>query len=143
LANPWLARRRSNGWIVLVANLGVALSLLPLALIHHWTAAAASRLLFVIVSAIWLPALQAFQMERIDPEWHSIGYGAVAMAMGSGFGSMSIAGGYIIATAGYRSLFGLGTAISLVAAAIMWAILRHARRASASDRAAAAHEPTT
>jgi MFS family permease len=127
LINPWLARHRSNGWIAMVSTLGVALSLLPL-LIPHWVAAAISQMIFVVVSAIWLPAVQSFQMERVDPEWRSIGYGAVAMAMGSGFSSMSIAGGYIVAAAGYRSLFGLGIAISLVATAIMWGILRHAAR---------------
>jgi MFS family permease len=132
LVNPWLARRRSNGWIAMMATLGVAISLVPLALIPHWTAAAASRLVFVVVTAVWLPAVQAFQMERIDPEWRSIGYGAVAMAMGSGFGSTSIVGGYVIAAAGYRTLFGAGIALSLVAATIMWGILRHGNRAPAS-----------
>lgn len=126
LINPWLAARRSNGWIAMMATLGVALSLVPLATIPHWAAAGLSRLMFVIVSAIWMPAVQAFQMERIDPEWRSMGYGAVAMAMGSGFGSTSIAGGYIIAAAGYRPLFGLGIVLSLVATAIMWGILRRA-----------------
>jgi predicted MFS family arabinose efflux permease len=130
LINPRLAARRSNGWIAMIATLGIAVSLVPLALVPHWTAAAASRLIFVVVSAVWLPAVQAFQMERIDPEWRSIGYGAVAMAMGSGFGSTSIVGGYIVAAAGYRTLFALGIALSLLAAVIMWGILRHATRAS-------------
>jgi MFS family permease len=142
LLNPRLAARRSNGWIAMMASLGVAASLVPLALIPHWTAAAVSRLIFVIVSAVWLPAVQAFQMERIDPEWRSIGYGALAMAMGSGFGSMSIAGGYIVAAAGYRTLFAAGIAISLVAAGIMWGILRHAARTSASETAPA-QEPAS
>jgi predicted MFS family arabinose efflux permease len=143
LINPRLAARRSNGWIAMIATLGIAVSLVPMALIPHWTAAAASRLAFVIVSAVWLPAMQAFQMERIDPEWRSIGYGAVAMAMGSGFGSTSIAGGYIVAAAGYRTLFALGIAVSLLAAAIMWGILRHAARANASGAAPVAQTPTS
>ena len=142
LVNPRLAARRSNGWVAMVATLGVALSLVPLALIQHWAAAGLSQLIYAVVSSIWLPALQAFQMERIDPEWRSIGYGAVAMAMGSGFSSTSIAGGYIVAATGYRALFALGIALSLAATAIMWGILRHASRASARDPAAAP-EPTS
>jgi MFS family permease len=143
LINPWLARRRSNGWIAMMATLGVAVSLVPLALIPHWTAASISRLIFVVVSAVWLPAVQAFQMERIEPEWRSIGYGALAMAMGSGFGSTSIVGGYVVAAAGYRTLFTLGIFVSLGAAAIMWGILRHAARASATGPAATAQKPTS
>ena len=137
LINPRLAARRSNGWIAMVTTLGVALSLLPMVLIPHWTAAGLSQLIFVVVSAIWLPAVQAFQMERIDPEWRSIGYGAVAMAMGSGFGSTSIAGGYIIAAAGYRILFLTGIALSLGAAAIMWGILRRAESAAVAQESTA------
>jgi len=141
LINPRLAARRSNGWIAMVATLGVALSLVPIVLIPHWTAAGLSQLIFVIVSSIWLPAVQAFQMERIAPEWRSIGYGALAMAMGSGFSSTSIAGGYIVAAAGYRALFALGIVLSLVAAGMMWGILRHTASTSASGTAAAAQAP--
>jgi MFS family permease len=130
LINPRLAARRSNGWIAMMATLGIAVSLVPMATIPHWTAAAASRLVFVVVSAVWLPAVQAFQMERIDPEWRSIGYGALAMAMGSGFGSTSIVGGYIVAAAGYRALFALGIVLSTIAAGIMWVILRKAQPAA-------------
>jgi len=136
LINPRLAARRSNGWVTMVSTLGVALSLVPM-LVPHWAAAGLSQLIYAVVSAIWLPALQAFQMERVDPEWRSIGYGAVAMAMGSGFSSTSIAGGYIVATVGYRSLFALGIVLSLAASGIMWGILRHANRLAATDPAAA------
>ena len=111
----------------MMATLGVALSLVPMALIPHWAAAGLSRLIFVVVSAVWLPACRPFRWSASIPEWRSIGYGAVAMAMGSGFGSTSIAGGYIVAAAGYRTLFALGIVLSLVAAGIMWGILRQAQ----------------
>ncbi|UCC63697.1 MAG: hypothetical protein JSV36_01155, partial [Anaerolineae bacterium] len=126
LVNPRLAARRSNGWIVMIATLGVAFSLAPLALIPHWAAAGVSRLIFVVASAIWLPAFQAFQMERIDPEWRSLAYGAVAMAMGLGFSSTSLAGGYVIAARGYRTLFTLGIFVTLASAALIWTILKRA-----------------
>jgi MFS family permease len=133
LLNPRLAVRRSNGWIVLMTTLGIAASLVPLALIPHWTAVAAGRLVFVVLSAIWLPALQAFHMDRVGPQWRSIAYGALAMAMGSGFGTMSLAGGYVVAAAGYRTLFALGVVLSLIAAALMWGILRHQSRQTAQS----------
>jgi MFS family permease len=138
LLNPRLAARRSNGWIVLMTTLGIAASLVPLALIPHWSAVAAGRLVFVVLSTIWLPALQAFQMQRVDPQWRSIAYGAVAMAMGSGFGTMSLVGGYVIAAAGYRTLFALGVVLSLVSAALMWGILRVQNRQPAPSPVPAA-----
>jgi len=44
--------------------------------------------------------------------------------MGFSFGSASLAGGYIIAAAGYRTLFLLGAGLSTAGAVLMWAILR-------------------
>jgi MFS family permease len=127
LLNPRLAARRSNGWTLLVTTLGVAASLVPLALIGHWAAAGLGRLMCVVASAVWLPALQAFQMERVDPQWRSLAYGAVAMGMGLGFSSTSLAGGYVIAARGYRTLFTMGIVPTLASAALLWGILRRAK----------------
>jgi MFS family permease len=137
LANPRLAVRRSNGWIALMATIGIALSLVPMALVPHWSAVALGRLVFLVLSAIWLPALQAFQMERIDPQWRSIGYGALAMAMGSGFGTTSLVGGYVVASAGYRTLFALGILLTMVSAAILWGILHRQSRQAVQSPAPA------
>lgn len=124
LLTPRLAARRSNGWILVTTTLGTAISLVPLALVPHWAAAGLGRLGVLVLSALWLPALQVFQMELVDGPWRSLAYGAVSMAMGFGFGSTSLAGGYIVAAGGYRSLFLLGVGLSTVAAALMWAILK-------------------
>jgi MFS family permease len=124
LMTPRLAARRSNGWTLVMTTLGTAVFLLPLALVPHWTAAAVGRVGILIMSAVWMPALQVFQMELVDSQWRSLAYGAVAMAMGMGFGSTSFGGGYLVAAAGYRSLFLMGVALSVVAAAVMWGILR-------------------
>jgi MFS family permease len=138
LLNPRLAARRSNGWTLIVTTLGVAASLVPLALFSHWAAAGLGRLLCVVASAIWLPALQSFQMERVDPQWRSLAYGAVAMGMGLGFSSTSLAGGYIIAARGYRTLFTAGIFVTLVSAALLWIILRRQGRHAAQSPAPAA-----
>jgi MFS family permease len=135
LLNPRLAARRSNGWTLLVTTLGVAASLVPLALFRHWAAAGLGRLICVVASAVWLPALQAFQMERVDPEWRSLAYGALAMGMGLGFSSTSLAGGYVIAARGYRTLFTAGIVISLLSAALLWVLLRGQRRQAARSPA--------
>ena len=123
LLTPRLAARRSNGWTLVVTSLGMALSLLPLALIPHWAAVGLGRLGALSLSAIWIPALQVFQMELVAEQWRSLAYGAVAMAMGLSYGSVSLAGGYIVAAAGYRNLFLLGVGLSLAGAVLMWGIL--------------------
>ena len=124
LLNPRLARHRGDGWTLMMTALCTGVSLLPLALIPHWTAAAVGRLGVLALSAMWMPALHVYQMERIETRWRSLAYGAVSMAMGLSFGSASLAGGYIIAAAGYRTLFLLGAGLSTAGAVLMWAILR-------------------
>jgi MFS family permease len=121
---PRLAARRGHGWTLQMASLGVAISLLPLALVPTWAAAGLGRLGVSVVSAIWMPAIQVFQMELVARDWRSLAYGAVSMAMGMGFGSMSLAGGYIIAASGYGTLFLIGASLSTLAAAWMWGALK-------------------
>jgi MFS family permease len=130
LATPRLAARHSHGWTLTVTTFGIGVSLLPLALVPHWAAAGAGRVAIFALSALWMPALQVFQMELVPTEWQSIAYGVVSMAMGLGFGSTSLAGGYIIASTGYRTLFALGAALSAVAGVVMYAILRYQRSAA-------------
>ena len=124
LITPRLLSLYSNGRVLFVTTIGVRLSLLPMALIPNWVAAGLGRIIYQIVSAIWIPTLQVFQMELVDSEWRALTYGATAMVMGFGFGSMSLAGGYIIAARGYGSFFFIGACFELLSAAILWWILK-------------------
>jgi predicted MFS family arabinose efflux permease len=82
----------------------------------------------VALSAIWMPALQVFQMEMVDAQWRSVVYGAVSMSMSLSFTSVNLGGGYLIAAAGYRSLFMAGALLSAVGGALMLGIQREAMR---------------
>ena len=124
LITPRLLSLYSNGRVLFVTTIGVSLSLLPMAFIPNWVAAGLGRIIYQIVSAIWIPTLQVFQMELVDSEWRALTYGATAMVMGFGFGSMSLAGGYIIAARGYGSFFFIGACFELLSAAILWWILK-------------------
>lgn len=124
LITPRLLARYNNGNVLLTTTVGVSLSLLPIAFVPHWAAVGLGRIAYRMVSAIWIPTLQVFQMELVDSEWRSLTYGVTAMAMGFGFGSMSLAGGYIIAARGYGSFFLVGACCELVATVILWWILR-------------------
>jgi MFS family permease len=121
---PRLALRRSNGWTLMVTTAGTAVSLMPLALLPHWLAAGLGRLGVSALAAIWLPALQVFQMEAVESQWRSLAYGAVSTAMALSFASVSIAGGYIASAAGYGSLFLVGAGLSVAGTVVMWATLK-------------------
>jgi MFS family permease len=144
LLNPRLSRRWGDGWTLMVTALGIGLSLLPMALVPHWSAVAVGSIGVLSMSAMWMPALHVFQMERVEPRWRSLAYGAASMAMGLSFGTVSLVGGYIAAARGYRVVFALGVGISIAGAVLMKAILqrnsmyasRHSERSEESLGAA-------
>lgn len=127
LLTPRLAARYGNGWTLLMGTVGSALALLPLALIPHWSAAGAGRLGLLMLSAIWMPALQVFQMELVESRWRALTNGIISMAMGFAYASIGFGGGYLVAAWGYSALFALAIGVSLVGAGFMWTMLRSPR----------------
>lgn len=127
LLTPRLAARYGNGWTLMAATLGSALSLLPLAMIPHWSAAGVGRLGLLALNAVWMPALQVFQMELVASRWRSLTYGIVSMAMGFAYASIGFGGGYLVAAWGYQTLFWVGIGFSLIGTAFMWGMLRSSR----------------
>ena len=119
---PRLAERWNHGWVIAGSTALLAGSLATLAFLPHWSTAGLGLLGVQVSSAIWLPALQIFQMELVTEGWRGLSYGAVTMAMGLGFGSMSLAGGYVIEAQGYRTLFAAGVGLALAATVVMAAI---------------------
>jgi MFS family permease len=119
---PVLAARRSNAWTMMMAAVGTAVFMLPLALIPNWFAAGIGRLGVLALAAIWMPALQVFQMGAVDRHWRSLAYGTVSTGMGFSFGAISLVGGFIAASWGYSSLFMMGAVMAAMGAAVMWAL---------------------
>lgn len=130
---PRLAARHGNGWTMMVASLGTAVSLLPLALIPHWAAAGTGRLGALALAAIWMPAFQVYQMELVDARWRSVTYGIVSMAMGCAYASIGFVGGRVVSHWGYNSLFGIALGMTLLGTALMGAMLRSPRLAQQSE----------
>ncbi len=120
LLTPTLARRYSNGWTLMIATLGTGISLVALVLAPHWLAVSIGLLGMQTLNAIWMTALQVYQMEMVGRHWRSLAYGIVSMAMGFTFATVSLGGGYMAAIWGYRSLFLLGVGTSIAGAALMW-----------------------
>ncbi|MCB0127077.1 MAG: hypothetical protein KDE58_32675, partial [Caldilineaceae bacterium] len=125
LLTPRLVARHGNGWTLMATSLGTALSLLPLALIPHWSAAGVGRLGALALAAIWMPALQVFQMELVDPRWRTVTYGIVSMAMGCAYASVGFIVGRVVSGWGYSTLFSLALAMTLLGTVLMWGMLKN------------------
>ncbi|MCJ7549960.1 MAG: MFS transporter [Anaerolineae bacterium] len=125
---PRMTKRWSHGRIVALSTTIQIVSLALMASFRHWSAAGLGLLGIQVSAGIWLPELQIFQMELVDEGWRGLAYGAVAMAMGLGFGSMSIFGGRLITARGYSELFMVGAAFSIVASGLMMLISRQTGR---------------
>jgi MFS family permease len=131
LSMPLLSARWGNAWAYLVASLGVAVGLLPLALVPHWAAAGLGYLGVMSSAAITLPAINVYQMERVTPRWRTTMSGVTAMANGLSWAITTFVGGYVIAALGYRPLFLAGAGMSIVGALFFWARFCSSRAASA------------
>lgn len=109
-----LARRIGYGSAFAWSAVGVALCSLLIALVPQWWAAGAGAVGITVFSAIAFPAITVYQQELVEPDWRPIMSGAYMMAIALAWGAMASAGGYLIEAQGYRSLFLLGSGLSLV-----------------------------
>jgi len=121
---PSMTARRGSGWAVMATSVGMIIVLFPLVAFRHWAAAGASVMGILVLSAVWMPLLQIYQMEMVANRWRSMAYGAISMALGLSYGAFSLIGGYVAAAAGYRSVFWLGIVLTTAGAVVMGSILR-------------------
>jgi predicted MFS family arabinose efflux permease len=119
LSGPRIARRQGSGQTMRVAGIAMAGTLLVTALIPHWTAASVGLAGGLALQAMFIPAYQSLQMDMAREGTHSLVAGACAMGMSLGFGSVSFAGGYIVASSGYSYLFLLGALMALLSVGLM------------------------
>ncbi|MFO7697074.1 MAG: MFS transporter [Anaerolineae bacterium] len=124
LASGRLARRMSNGQIMLVGSAAIAGGLLLLGLGTGVPGAMLGIVLVYGVLGLWRPAFQGAQMEIAAPESRAAVSGISAMGMSIGYGFMAYGGGAIAAGAGYPAVFLTGAAVTLLAA-ILSGVLSH------------------
>ena len=123
LSTPLLAARWGNARAYLVASLGVAVSLLPLALVPHWAAAGLGYLGVMAMASITLPTISVYQMELVPSHWRTTMSGVTSMANGLSWAATTFVGGYVIAAVGYRALFLTAVGFGLAGALFFWARL--------------------
>jgi MFS family permease len=108
LAVAGLTMRWGHRRLVVIAGLGATLSLLPLALIPAWPAAAAGFIGVVVFSAIRFPAFLVYSMLLVTEAQRPTMSGLSEMTAGLAFAGMAFLGGALITQVGYTALFLVG-----------------------------------
>ena len=124
LTVPLLTARWGNGRTAACASLGTAISLLPLALIPHWSAAGLGFIGVIALTSIRYPTFLVYTMEVVSPGWRPTMSGAGEMASGLSFSAIALSGGYIITALGYGSLFLTGASLTAIGTLIFWVHFR-------------------
>jgi predicted MFS family arabinose efflux permease len=120
LVAPIIITRWGKGWTIIGGTLGMAFSLLLLAIFPHWGVAGFG---FMSVSALFAITTLAFTIcsqELVSPEWRATMSGALAAAMGLSRSMMAFGGGYLITTSGFSSLFLVGAGLTVAGAMLFW-----------------------
>ena len=125
LLMPYLVRRFGNMITFNGAVLCAALTMVPLALLPHWSIAGLCFMSTMALSAIRRPAFTVFQQEMITKQWRTTMAGAAATSSGFGYAAIAFGGGYIIETIGYSSLFLGSGLLSLLGVLTFWFFLRN------------------
>ncbi|NPV08595.1 MAG: MFS transporter [Anaerolineae bacterium] len=136
LTAPLLTGRLGNGKTYALAALGMSLSLLPLALVPTWQAAAFSYIGLMTLISVARPAVIVHQQSLVTPEWRSTMAGIQQMGVAIGSSSVAYAGGYLASAHGYRAVFLMGAALVAAGAGLFWAYFRIPRGELAREQAA-------
>lgn len=124
LVSPVLMNRWGKGRVVVVGALGIALSVLSLALIPHWIIAGLGLVGVIALTSASRPAYVVFALEIVPQEWQATVSGVMSMAVGVSWSTMALGGGYVVAAFGYQSLFLLSAAITTTGALFFWSYFR-------------------
>jgi MFS family permease len=130
IAMPYLVARGGLYCVVVWGSLGIAASMLPLALVPHWAAATFGRFGTYALSAIADPALSIYQLELVPQRWRSVMSGVAGTALGVSWTALSFGGGFWIAALGYRTLFLSAAGLSIVGTLLFAALFRPGARAT-------------
>jgi len=114
LSSSWFARRLNSRQVMRLGALGIAGSLLVMALVPHWLGTAVGLIGVYGLLGMWRPAYSATQMDMAPPAWRSLVSGTCSMGMSLGFGSLSYGGGYLVTHMGYPWVFAAGAVMALL-----------------------------
>ena len=123
LATPLASRRIGHRLTIMIGMVGMALFLLPVALVPTLLAAAIGYTGAIALSSMAASSLSVFRMERVGATLWSLMAGAAATGQGVGEASILFAGGFIITGAGFPAYFVTVAAVALVGALCLWLLV--------------------
>jgi MFS family permease len=112
LLSPILSNRIGTGPTALLAMTGVAICLVPMALIANPVAATVGLIAILALISIMRPAIAVYTMDLVRPEYWALMSGFVNFSWALGSGGTALAGGVIISESGYQGLFLTGAVVS-------------------------------
>ena len=127
LSTPMLMNHLGKDRTIVWASLGVALSLLPLAILPHWVPAGLGLAAASAAGSIATTAFNIYSQEIVPSGWRAVMSGAGLLAWGLSSSVVSFTGGRIIAARGYASLFLIGSGVTALGALLFWTYFRRAR----------------
>lgn len=120
LAAPALMERWGHARTFVLIALGMGLSILPMALVPHWLPAGLSIVMVMTLMTLSSTALTIFHQELVPAAWRPAMSGASLMAMGIGWGIVSLGGGYFIAAWGWSPFFLVAAGMTVLGAVVFW-----------------------
>jgi len=132
LLAPLLIARLGLGRAIVLGSLGIALSLLPLALVPRWEAVGLGTAGVIVLTSITVPAFTVLHQEMMPLRWRTTMSSSATLARGLGWSSIALIGGFIITNLGYRSFFLTGAGLVAAGSLLFWAYFRVPRGPSAS-----------
>jgi len=121
LVAPFVMARWGRRRGIVVGTIGMSLSLLPLALIPHWAAAAVGIVAMSALPLLVRPIITIYQMDLVARRWHAAMSAAGTMGRAFSWSLASLAGGYLVAAAGYPGAFLVGAAMTALGSGVFWA----------------------
>ena len=120
LAVPLVTRRLGNAGTTIVASAIVVAAIMPIAFVPVWWVAGIGYILCWSVTPMRYSAFLVYIMEHCPPQLRGSMNGAGEMAAGLSFATVSLIGGYMIASYGYLALFVTGALLTLAGTLLFW-----------------------
>ena len=114
LVMPYVLAKTNHVQVFTYTTLGIALALLPMALIPRWEAAGLGYISVVVLVAVRMPAFAVFHQELVAPRWRSTMSAVTTSTALIGFAITSFGGGSLALSMGYTQLFLLGVVITCI-----------------------------
>ena len=120
MAVPLLMERLGQRQTIIVGHLGMAVSVLVLALVPHWLGAGLAFMGVTVMLAFTFTSTRVYTLEVVSPDWRSAMSGARSTANSVSYAVMALAGGYLVTAFGYRPLFLTGAGLTVAGTLFFW-----------------------